>query len=135
MLNESMNGSMQNQKQKWTYLSPSPSPSQARPNGTFARPNSGILKVNLLLDDGFNLVVVVCPSGGFFRATNVTVCWGCRAGGVVGSDGTLPYTEDGGVLLSEREAVYTGGRSIISGVGDGLRSGTASRLAGYVGRE
>jgi len=42
----------------------------------------------------------------------------CRLG--VGSDGTLSSTEDGGVLLIEREAVYTGGRSVnnISGVGD-----------------
>ena len=31
---------------------------------------------------------------------------------MVGSDGTLSSTEDGGVLFSEREAVYTGGRSV-----------------------
>ena len=49
-----------------------------------------------------------------------TVCWSCAAGGVVGSDGTLSSTEGGGVLLSEREAVYAGDRSVISGVGDGL---------------
>ena len=33
---------------------------------------------------------------------------------------TLSSTEDDGVLLSEREAVYRGGRSVISGVGDGF---------------
>lgn len=80
------------------------------PNGTFGRPNNGILSVNLL-DDGFS--AVVCPSGGDF-----SVCWYCAAGGVVGSDGTLSSTDEGGVLLFEREAVYTGGRSVISGVGD-----------------
>ena len=45
---------------------------------------------------------------------------GCAAGGAVRSDGTLSSTENGGVLLSEREEVYMGGRSIILGVGDGL---------------
>jgi hypothetical protein len=84
------------------------------PNGTLARPNNGILNVNRL-DDGFS--AVVCPSGGVFTCSNVY--WCCAAGGVVGSDGTLSSTDDGGVLLSEREAVYTGGRSVISGVGDG----------------
>jgi len=60
-----------------------------------------ILDVNLLLDDGFNPVVVVYPSGGLFIGTNATVCWSCAAGGVMGGDGTLSSTEDGGVLLSE----------------------------------
>ena len=71
------------------------------PNGTLARPNNGILNVNLL-DDGFN--AVVCSKGGLFSG----VCWSCSAGGVVGSDGTLSSTEhgDGSVLLfDEREAV------------------------------
>jgi len=52
---------------------------------------------------------------------------------VVGSDGIFSSTEDGGVLLSEREAVYTGGRSVISGVADGSRKSTGSKLRGYVG--
>jgi len=59
------------------------------------------INVNLLLDDGFNPVVVVCPSGGLFSSTNATVCRSCAAGGVMGGDGTLSSTEDGGVLLSE----------------------------------
>jgi len=86
------------------------------PNGTLARPNNGILNVNLL-DDGFN--AVVCSRGGLFRG----VCWTCAEGGVVGSDGTLSSTEHGdgsARLFDEREAVYTGGHSVnpISGVGD-----------------
>ena len=74
--------------------------------------------VNLLLDEGFNPVVGVCPSVGRSRGTSITVCWICVAGGIVGSDGTLSSTKDGSVLLSERQAVYRGGCSVISGVGD-----------------
>jgi len=64
-----------------------------------------MLNVNPLLNDEFNLLLVVCPSGGLFRGTNATVCWSCAAGGVLGSEGTLSSTEDRGVLLSEREGV------------------------------
>ena len=130
-LNESMNGSIYNQKPKpdipFSFSFPS-----TLPNGTFARLNKGILNVNLLLEDGFNPVVVVCPSGELSSGTNITVCWSCAAGGAVGSDATRSSTEDDGVLLSELEAVYTCGRSVISGVGDGSWRSTDSRLRRYV---
>ena len=106
------------------------------PNGTLARPNNGILNVNLL-DDGFN--AVVCSRGGLFRG----VCWSCAEGGVVGSDGTLSSTEHGdgsARLFDEREAVYTGGRSVNTtstvgdcAVGSCWRCVAAVTLRGYVG--
>jgi len=64
------------------------------PNGTFARPNNGILDV-IPLNNGFS--AVACPRGRLFSG----VCWSCTAEAIVGSNSTLSPTEhnDGSVLL------------------------------------
>ena len=70
-----------NQKHEWINIQSKTKPDipfsfsfsfpSTLPNSTLARLNNGILNINLLLANGFNPVVVVCPSGGLFSGTNV----------------------------------------------------------------
>jgi hypothetical protein len=109
-LNENTDGSIhnQNENEQTTNTPFSSSFPRIFPNGTLAFPNNEMFNVNLL-NDGFN--AATCARRVFTRMMELR-CWRCR-------DGALSSMEDGEVLLFERKAVYTNGRSInvTSGLG------------------